>query len=73
MASRSPCGGADTVSAGEDYTLGWAALTRLMIEVISKTHDANLTVIIITASILLLAFAELVMRYGSVKFPIAEG
>ncbi len=49
------------------------ALTRLMIEVINKTHDANLTVIIITAAILLLAFAELVMRYGSVKFPIARG
>jgi phosphate starvation-inducible membrane PsiE len=49
------------------------ALTRLMIEVISKTHDANLTVIIITSAILLLAVAELVLRYGSVRFPIAEG
>jgi len=49
------------------------ALTRLMIEVISKTHDASQTVIIITSAILLLAFAELVMRFGSVKFPIARG
>ena len=49
------------------------ALTRLMIDVISKTHDANLTVIIITAAILLLALAELVLRFGAVKFPIAEG
>ncbi len=49
------------------------ALTRLLIEVISKTHDANLTVIIITAAILLLAIAEVILRFGSVKFPIAEG
>lgn len=49
------------------------ALTRLLIEVINKTHDANLTVIIITSAILLLSVAELVLRYGSVKFPIAEG
>ena len=33
MASRSPYGAAgNTVSAGEDYTLGWLALTRLMRE-----------------------------------------
>ena len=49
------------------------ALTRLLIEVISTTHDANLTVIIITLAILLLGFAELVLRFGSVKFPIAQG
>jgi len=49
------------------------ALTRLLIEVISTKHDANETVIIITSAILLLAFAELVLRFGSVKFPIARG
>lgn len=49
------------------------ALTRLLIEVISKTHDANLTVIIITLAILLLGVAELVLRMGSVKFAIPEG
>lgn len=49
------------------------ALTRLLIEVISKTHDANLTVIIITSAILLLAFAEIVLRMGAVKFSIPEG
>ena len=49
------------------------ALTRLLIEVINKTHDANLTVIIITAAILLLAFSQLVLRYSSLKFPIPEG
>ncbi len=49
------------------------ALTRLMIDVINKTHDANQTVIIITSAILLLAIAELILRYGSVKFPISRG
>jgi protein PsiE len=49
------------------------ALMRLLIEVINKTHDANLTVIIITAAILLLAIAEIILRAGSVKYPIAEG
>ena len=48
------------------------ALTRLMIDVISKTHDANLTVIIITSAIFLLALAELVLRFGAVRFPISE-
>ena len=49
------------------------ALTRLLIEVVNKTHDANLTVIIITSAILLLALAELVLRFGAVRFPVAEG
>jgi len=53
--------------------VGITALTRLLIEVINKTHDANLTVIIITAAILLLAFSQLILRYSSLKFPIAEG
>ena len=49
------------------------ALTRLMIDVISTTHDANLTVIIITSAIFLLALSELVLRFGAVRFPISEG
>jgi hypothetical protein len=44
-----------------------------MIDVISTTHDANLTVIIITIAIFLLALAELVLRFGAVRFPISEG
>lgn len=49
------------------------ALTRLMVEVISLTHEANLTVIMISGAILLLAFAELVLRYGSTRMAIEEG
>lgn len=49
--------------------VGITALTRLLIEVISKTHDADDTVLIICAAILLLAVAVLILRIGSVKFP----
>ncbi len=49
------------------------ALTRLMVEIISVTHEADLAVIMISSAILLLAFAELVLRYGSVKMPISGG
>ncbi len=49
------------------------ALTRLMIEIISKAHDATTAIIIISGAILTLALAEMVLRYGSVKYPIARG
>lgn len=49
------------------------ALTRLMIEVISATHDADLKVIIISGAILLLAFAVILLRYGSVHLSIEYG
>jgi len=49
--------------------VGITALTRLLIEVISKTHDADQTVLIICVAILLLAVAVLILRIGSVKFP----
>lgn len=49
------------------------ALTRLMVEIISLTHEANLTVIMISGAILLLAIAELVLRYGSTRLAIEEG
>ena len=49
--------------------VGITALTRLLIEVISKTHDAGQSVLIICVAILLLAVAVLILRIGSVKFP----
>lgn len=49
------------------------ALTRLMIEVISVSHEASLAIIMISGAILLLAFAEIVLRYGSAKMPIPRG
>jgi len=49
------------------------ALTRLLIEVISTTHDADLKVIMISAAILLLSFSVILLRYGSVHLPIEYG
>ena len=45
------------------------ALTRLLIEIITKHHEANEDLLILTGAILLLAIAVLVLRIGSFKFP----
>ena len=41
------------------------ALTRLLIADIQHTHKASMDLVIITGSILILAFAILVVRYAS--------
>lgn len=45
------------------------ALTRLLIADIQHTHKASMDLVIITGSILILAFAILVVRYSSWTFP----
>ena len=45
------------------------ALTRLLIADIQHTHKASMDLVIITGSILVLAFAILVVRYASWTFP----
>lgn len=45
------------------------ALTRLMIDIVSGDHNPGLDVAIIAGAILLLAFAVLVLRFASSKFP----
>lgn len=45
------------------------ALTRLLISDIQHTHKASMDQVIITGSILILAFAILVVRYASWTFP----
>ena len=45
------------------------ALTRMLIGDIQANHEPDLGILYITGSILLLAFANLVVRYGSSKFP----
>ena len=45
------------------------ALTRMLIGDIQANHEPDLEILYITGSILLLAFANLVVRYGSAKFP----
>ncbi len=45
------------------------ALTRMLIGDIQANHEPDLGILYITGSILLLAVAGLVVRYGSSKFP----
>jgi phosphate starvation-inducible membrane PsiE len=45
------------------------ALTRMLIGDIQAHHEPDLGILYICAGILLLAFANLVIRYGSAKFP----
>lgn len=45
------------------------ALTRMLIADIQADHEPNVGIFYITGSILLLAIANLVIRYGSTKFP----
>jgi phosphate starvation-inducible membrane PsiE len=44
-------------------------LARLLVENVSKSHQAGPDVLVVTGSILLLSFAVLVLRFGSYKFP----
>lgn len=45
------------------------ALTRMLIGDIQADHESDMGIIYISGAILLLAFANLVIRYGSHKFP----
>jgi protein PsiE len=47
------------------------ALTRMMIGDIQVNHEPDLGIFYISGSILLLAIANLVVRYGSARFPSA--
>lgn len=47
------------------------ALTRVLIADVQLEHKWDVTVIYLSGSILLLAIANLVIRYGSYKFPSA--
>jgi len=50
--------------------VGITALTRLLVGDIAAHHtEVNWTILIVPAAILLLAFANLVVRYGSARFP----
>ena len=49
------------------------ALTRTMIEILSVRHEANEAMLIIAGAILMLAVAEIVLRYGSARLPIMSG
>ena len=45
------------------------ALARVLIELVSAEHRTGMDILIVSGAILLLAFAVLVLRFGSNKFP----
>ena len=53
--------------------VGMTALTRLMISDLQDHHRPGLEVIYVTAAILILALATLVIRFGSNRFPSGAG
>lgn len=49
--------------------VGITALTRMLLDDIQLDHNPDLDIVYISGSILLLALANLVIRYGSNKYP----
>ena len=49
--------------------VGITALTRLLVGDIATHHQLGWGVVLVSGAILLLAFANLVVRYGSARFP----
>jgi phosphate starvation-inducible membrane PsiE len=49
--------------------VGITALTRLLVGDIATHHKLDWGLVMVSGSILLLAFANLVVRYGSTRFP----
>jgi phosphate starvation-inducible membrane PsiE len=45
------------------------ALVRLLVGDIATHHQLNWGIVMVSGSILLLAFANLVVRYGSARYP----
>lgn len=53
--------------------VGITALTRMLIADIQHNPTPNMGILLVSGGILLLAIATLVIRYGSAKFPSADG
>jgi phosphate starvation-inducible membrane PsiE len=49
--------------------LAITAVTRLIIDVVNVKHEASIEVMFLGGAILILAFANLVVRYASYKYP----
>jgi phosphate starvation-inducible membrane PsiE len=45
------------------------ALARVLIEIVGAEHRTGFDLVVVTGSILILSFAELVLRFGAYKFP----
>ena len=53
--------------------VGITALTRLLVGDIAAHHKLDWGIVVVPVAILLLAIANLVVRYGSARFPSAAG
>jgi|SRR5688572_28775382 protein PsiE len=53
--------------------VGITALTRLLVGDIATHHKLDWGIVMVSGAILLLAFANLVVRYSSARFPSASG
>ena len=53
--------------------VGITALTRLLVGDIATHHKLDWGIVVVPAAILLLALANLVVRYGSHRYPSATG
>lgn len=53
--------------------VGITALTRLLVGDIAAHHRLDWGLLVVPAAILLLALANLVVRFGSARFPAASG
>jgi len=49
------------------------ALTRMMIAMINANHHADLSIVYAAGAVLLLAFAALILRYGTYNMPLDTG
>jgi phosphate starvation-inducible membrane PsiE len=52
--------------------IGITGLTRLLVGDIATHHQLEWGIVVVPAGILLLALANLVVRYGSARFPSAS-
>ena len=49
--------------------IAMTALARVLIEIVGAEHRTGLDLLVVAGAILILSFAELVLRFGSYKFP----
>src|SRR3984893_11497359 len=49
--------------------IAMTALARVLIEIVGAEHRTGVDLVVVAGAILILSFAELVLRFGSYKFP----
>jgi protein PsiE len=49
--------------------IAMTALARVLIEIVGAEHRTGMDLVVVAGAILILSFAELVLRFGAYKFP----